>query len=153
MNAFTNSTQIDSEIGSSERAAPKRGAGRPRGSRNKATLAREAAIRSAEVEASAELTPEKVASMSSLDILRFAMRWHAAKGNLSVAAECAARLAPYEYSRMPPLPAVDTGHDERQAARAAIAADPDPECSGIGTQQNTRQCTTGPGAPDAQARN
>ena len=152
MNAFTHPTQRDSEIGSSERAKPKRGAGRPRGSRNKATLAREAAARAAEQEAVAELTPERVASMSSLDILRFAMRFHTAKGNLSVAAECAARLAPYEYSRMPPLPAVDTGHDERQAAQAAMAADPDPECSGIGTQQNTRQCTSGPWAPDAQAR-
>ncbi len=149
MNAFTNSTQEDSEIGSSERAAPKRGAGRPRGSRNKATLAREAAARAAEQEAVAELTPERVASMSSLDILRFAMRWHAAKGNLSVAAECAARLAPYEYSRMPVLPTPDTGNEERQAARAAMAADPDPECSGVGSAAVTRQCT-GPHAPAAQ---
>ena len=151
MNKLTYPTQTDGGIQSStpQSVVKRRPAGRPRGSKNKATLAREAALRLAEKEAAASLPPETIQGLSALEIMEFSARWHFARGHFSVAAEIAARVAPYRHARLSAPVELGPTKEAQLSAAQMIAADPDPEHDPRGSAVNTRQCT-GPHAPAAQ---
>ena len=89
------------------RGGARRNAGRPKGSRNKATitmetLANEAAVKLAAAGISNEgpLTPSRIAALNALEVLSFAMVQAAAAGNWREAADIAAKIAPYKFAKM-----------------------------------------------------
>ena len=73
--------------------------GRKPGVKNKATVAREAAARTAIVAVTSKLAPEAVAKMTPLDVLLFCMAAHLQAGNLEAAASAADRAAPFCHAR------------------------------------------------------
>ena len=151
MDKLADTTLQPREIGCSPagRGGKRAGAGRPKGVRNPATLAREAVARGVEAEAAAGLTLEQIRGMSALDIMELAMHFHVGRGNFSTAAEIAARVAPYRHARVVAPVELGPTREAQLSAAQMIAADPDPEHDPRGSAVNTRQCT-GPHAPAAQ---
>jgi hypothetical protein len=82
--------------------------GRKPGSRNKATLAREAEARAAAVALAEGLASETIAKLSPLETMLLAMRAQVTAGNLVSAANIAALAAPFIHGRvsavMAPVP-------------------------------------------------
>ena len=76
--------------------------GRPKGSRNRAIVARESAASAAMVEISKGLAAPEIANLSPLDLMLTAMRAYAAGGNLDAALSCAQMAAPFCHARMSP---------------------------------------------------
>lgn len=81
--------------------------GRPAGSRNKATidrekLANETVVRmvAAGISNSGPLAPADIAALNALEVMSYAMTSAAVAGRWLVAADIAAKIAPYRFARM-----------------------------------------------------
>lgn len=97
--------------------------GRPKGSRNKSVLAREAEAKAAAVALAEGLASETIANLSPLETILLAMRAQVAAGNLVSAANLGALAAPYCHARVSPVmtpPAIP-------AELVAGGSDPNPD--------------------------
>ena len=89
---------------------PKTG-GKKVGTQNRTTIERtaiEAVIRSVAGEV---LTPEQIASLSPLDMMRLCMRTYYERGELAQAVQCASLAAPYVHARLAATEMHVTHHD------------------------------------------
>jgi hypothetical protein len=75
------------------------GAGRPRGSRNKTTIARESALKDAWTESYKNMTAEQISNLQPLDVMLIAMRLEFAAGDTKQAAIIAERAAIYCHAK------------------------------------------------------
>lgn len=83
------------------------GAGRPRGSKNKSTLERETVARelvvrqmAASNESIVQPPAEDIAKMTPLEIIMFAMVRAGVEGNWELAADLAAKAAPFRHAKL-----------------------------------------------------
>lgn len=76
------------------------GGGRKKGSVNVATMARMARMDGAAAELLKQMSPDERNAMTSVDVLRFAMKAYVAIGDVDRAAKMAAELAPYESPKL-----------------------------------------------------
>lgn len=74
-------------------------AGRPPGTKNRATLAREEITRSIAIAIATKLTSDDIATITPLQVLLTAMRVQLQAGNLAGAVNCAALAAPFCHAR------------------------------------------------------
>ena len=86
-------------------------AGRPPGTKNKATVAREELAKSVAHAVTASLTSDDIATITPLQVLLMVMRTQLEKGDLAGAVSCAEKAAPFCHGRVghavadDPLPA------------------------------------------------
>ena len=81
--------------------------GRPKGAKNKATMDRDAAIResiamaqAAGVDGHEKPTPEQIAKMSVIEIMLYASVQQAIIGDWVMAADIAAKVAPFRHAKL-----------------------------------------------------
>ena len=85
--------------------------GRQKGTPNKRKAEYEAKLTEAAGQVTADLSPSEIASMSLLDVMRYAMRRELEGGRWRSAASIAEKAAPYVHPKMPPR-AQDRGDHE-----------------------------------------
>jgi hypothetical protein len=77
----------------------RKGAGRPRGARNKTTIARESALKEAWAETYKNMTAEQVSNLQPLDVMLISMRLEFSKGDHMKAAIIAEKCASYCHAK------------------------------------------------------
>ena len=75
-------------------------AGRPPGTKNRATVQREELARSVAVAIATKLTSDEIATITPLQVLLMIMRVQLEKGDLAGAVSCAEKAAPFCHSRI-----------------------------------------------------
>ena len=114
------------------------GAGRPTGSRNKTTINREALsnetvvkLVAAGISNTGALAPSDIAALNAIEVMSYAMTSEAVAGRWLVAAEIAAKIAPYRFAKMQHVTTVATIRridDLSDAELSALAvSDEEPE--------------------------
>ena len=79
---------------------PPKGGGRKKGTVHLSTLKRMERMDGAAAALLRQMSPEEKNSMTSVDVLRFAMKAYVAVGDVDRAAKMAAELAPYEAPKL-----------------------------------------------------
>lgn len=83
-----------------QRGGRRDGAGRPKGSRAKATVARELAANNAIDETLSRLTKEEIKRLLPLEIMILAMHVQLQTGNMMAAVSIAEKAAPYLHAKL-----------------------------------------------------
>jgi hypothetical protein len=79
---------------------PRPGSGRPKGAKNRSTIARELAASNAIDETLARLTQDEIKRLLPLEIMVLAMHLQLQTGNLMAAVSIADRAAPYIHAKL-----------------------------------------------------
>ncbi len=108
-------------------AAKARASGRRKGTPNKKTAARIAATEAAVLGALGLLTAGQISAMSALEMMEYAAIQAALAGRWVIAAELAARVAPYRFAKLAPvsptLPTEDLATQAQALHRLLIEMD------------------------------